>query len=294
MVLYSINDLEKITGIKAHTIRIWEKRYNVVSPGRTSTNIRYYKDGDLKKLLNISTLNRHGFRISHIISMPAEEINEKILEISSKSNDFESQINSLIVAMIEINEESFEKILSKATLKLGFEKVISQILFPLLEKIGVLWQIGTITPVHEHFVSNIIRQKIISAIDAQSHMVKSDSKTFILFLPENELHELGLLFYNYLLKKKGFKVIYLGQNVPFSDLLEMKKVKNAEYLFTYFMAAMPTEEIPAYLQKLSDKFPLKTIFISGQQLKQVNSNLPQNISVVKNPLDFKETIQNLS
>ena len=205
MIRYSINDLEKITGIKAHTIRIWEKRYEVVTPKRTPTNIRYYNDEDLLRLLNISTLNKHGFKISDIVSMSPDEMCEKIRDISRTSTDFEGQINSLIVAMIELKEEVFEKVLSSTILKIGFEKTVTQVLYPLLEKIGVLWQIGTINPAQEHFLTNLIRQKMIVAIDGQNESPAADAKTFLLFLPEKEWHELGLLFYSYLLKKKRTK-----------------------------------------------------------------------------------------
>ena len=293
MTTYSINDLEKITGIKAHTIRIWEKRYEIISPRRTSTNIRYYQDSDLKKLLNISILNRHGFRISDIARMQSDEINEKILEISGKSNDYESQINNLIVAMTELDELSFSKVLSNATLKLGFEKTVTHILYPFLDKIGILWQIGTINPAQEHFVSNLIRQKLIIAIDAQEMMLKEDSKTFLLFLPENELHELGLLFYCYMLKKNGHEVIYLGQSVPYRDLLEIMKIRHADYMLTYFVSALTTQEIQEYLQRLSGDFPSVSIYITGMQLQQANLELPSNIFAIPHASDFKEKIKKL-
>jgi MerR family transcriptional regulator, light-induced transcriptional regulator len=292
MISYSINDLEKITGIKAHTIRIWEKRYNVVTPSRTPTNIRYYQDEDLKKLLNVSTLNRHGFRISEIVKMPEDEINEKILEISGKSNDYESQINNLIVAMIELNEDNFDKVLSNATLKLGFEKSVTNILYPFLEKIGVLWQIGTINPAQEHFVTNLIRQKLIIAIDGQGQTPQPDAKTFLLFLPEKELHELGLLFYSYILKKNGQKVIYLGQSVPFDDLIEVMKIRNADYLLTYFIAAISPKDLPDYINRLSKTFPKKGIFATGIQLLELNEKMPENVFLIENAEEFKKHLSN--
>lgn len=290
---YSINDLEKITGIKAHTIRMWEKRYNAVEPERTSTNIRYYKDCDLKKLLNISTLNKHGIKISHIIKMCPEEINDKVLEISNSSSDYEDYINSLVVAMIEINEDGFEKILSNTLLKIGFEKTVTHVLYPFLEKIGILWLIGTVNPAQEHFIVNLIRQKIIVAIDAQENLYNEKSKTFLLFLPEKEMHELGLLFYSYILKKNGHKVIYLGQSVPMEDVLKVISVRKVDYLFTYFIAAMAPEEIPSYLEKLSAKSDKRKIFITGHQLAQNQIELPANVVPVKNTESFREIINNL-
>lgn len=290
MTVYSINDLEKITGIKAHTIRIWEKRYEVVHPKRTPTNIRYYEDQDLKKLLNISTLNRHGIKISQIIKMAPEEINEKIMEISGHSSDFESQINNLIMAMMELHEEQFDKVLSSATLKLGFEKTVTQILYPFLEKIGILWQVGTINPAQEHFVSSLIRQKLIIAIDGQGYTLKPGHRTFVLFLPENEWHELGLLFYNYLIKKNGHKVIYLGQSVPVANLSEVVRLSGADALLTYLISGMASKDLPGYLNHLSHTFSEQTIYVTGIQILDHDLTFPPNVIPINNVSEFKEKL----
>ncbi|MFO7979133.1 MAG: MerR family transcriptional regulator [Bacteroidales bacterium] len=294
MTVYSINDLEKITGIKAHTIRIWEKRYEVVHPKRTATNIRYYEDQDLKKLLNISTLNRHGIKISQVIGMSPREVSEKIMEISGHATDYESQINSLILAMMELHEEQFDKVLSSATLKLGFEKTVLHILYPFLEKIGILWQVGTINPAQEHFVSALIRQKLIIAIDGQGYASRPGHKTFVLFLPENEWHELGLLFYNYLIRKNGHKVIYLGQSVPVNDLREVVRLCGADFLLTYFISALPPKELPDYLDHLSSTFAQQTILVTGTQIQNLDQELPDNISRIKNAINFKEALSDIS
>jgi MerR family transcriptional regulator, light-induced transcriptional regulator len=293
MIRYSINDLEKITGIKAHTIRIWEKRYNVVNPERTDTNIRYYNDYDLKKLLNISTLNKHGFKISEIIKMDNEKICDKIIEVSSTSNNYESHLNNLVVSMIEMDEDKFEKVLSSAIIKLGFEKTITHIIYAFLEKVGILWQIGTINPAQEHFITNLIRQKLIIAIDGQQNTPKTDSKTFLLYLPENELHELGLLFYSYIIKKAGHKVIYLGQSVPTRDVLEVMRIREADYIITYFIAAFETRQIPQYLKKISEGFSHKDIFIAGLQVKQLDEDLPENIKPLMDVEEFKSYLNRL-
>jgi MerR family transcriptional regulator, light-induced transcriptional regulator len=293
MIRYSINDLEKITGIKAHTIRIWEKRYNVVCPQRTDTNIRFYDDKDLKKLLNISTLNKHGFKISEIIKMDNERLYDKIVEVSSTSNNYESHLNNLVVSMIEMDEDKFEKVLSSAIIKLGFEKTITHIIYAFLEKVGILWQIGTINPAQEHFITNLIRQKLIIAIDGQQNSPRSDAKTFLLFLPENELHELGLLFYSYIIKKAGHKVIYLGQSVPLRDVLEVINIRKADYMITYFIAAFETKQIPEYLKKISEGFEHKDIFIAGLQVKQLEENLPENIKSLMDVEEFKSYLNRL-
>ncbi len=287
---YSINDLEKLTGIKAHTLRIWEKRYAIISPRRTDTNIRYYDNEDLKQLLNISTLNRHGFKISRIAKMSGEEIRDKVMEISASSADYDSQINKLVVAMIDLNEAGFEQTLGNSILKIGFEKTVTHVLYPLLEKIGILWQIGTINPAQEHFLTNLIRQKMIIAIDGQQQTTSEKAKTFLLFLPENELHELGLLFYHYLIKKNGFKSIYLGQSVPFNDLVEVTRIRHADYLFTYFVAAMNHKQAARYIEQLSAAFPKKTIFVTGLQLQDSAEGLPANAVLVKNAEEFKQQL----
>lgn len=288
---YSINDLEKITGIKAHTIRMWEKRYNAIEPERTHTNIRYYKDCDLKRLLNISTLNKHGIKISHIVKMRQDEINDKVLEITNTSNDHDSYINSLVVAMIEINEDAFEKILSNTLLKIGFEKTVTHVLYPFLEKVGILWIVGTINPGQEHFIVNLIRQKLIVAIDGQERTKNDHSKTFLLFLPEKELHELGLLFYNYLLKKQGHKVIYLGQSVPYEDVIEIARKRDADALLTYFISALPQNEIAPYLEKLSKDLPGKTIYITGHQQQHLKDLPSPNIVSFNNTESFKSILK---
>ncbi len=293
MTRYSINDLEKLSGIKAHTIRIWEKRYNIIEPKRTDTNIRYYHDCDLKKLLNISTLNRHGFKISTIAKMDEEEIHDKVMEIAGTNGDHETTINNLVVAMIEFNEDAFDKILNTSILQLGFEKCVTHILYPFLEKVGLLWLIGTINPAQEHFITYLIRQKIIIAIDGQPKPSSPDARTFLLYLPENELHELGLLFYNFLLKKNGFKVIYLGQSVPFKDIREVVKVRHTDYLFTYLIAAMSQREVPGYLQKLAETFPDKKIFVTGNQVKTADIPFPKNVIPADDAESFKRMLKDL-
>ncbi|MFP4064769.1 MAG: MerR family transcriptional regulator [Bacteroidales bacterium] len=291
MNCYSIKDLEKLSGIKAHTIRMWEKRFNIITPERTKTNIRCYNDDDLKKLLNISTLYNHGLRISKIAAMDRREINEKVAEMTQDGGSHEDHINNLTVSMIDMNEATFEQILNNAILRLGFEKTVTEILYPFLDKVGVLWLAGTIHPAQEHFVSNLIRQKLIIAIDSQVHTKNDASKTFLLYLPEQELHELGLLFYNYLLRKGGYEVIYLGQSVPFNDLKEVANIKQVDYLFTYFVAALSTKEIPVYLDRISAAFPDKIIYITGIQAHKYQSSLPANIVLIANVKHFKELLQ---
>lgn len=290
MIQYSIKDLEQITGIKAHTIRIWEKRYQLIEPERTSTNIRFYSDNDLKKLLNVSTLNRNGYKISSIVTMNNDEINERIMDISETSHDSDNQIEQLIVAMIDLDEQRFERVLTTCIIKIGFDETVVKVLYPFFEKIGILWQIGTIYPAQEHFVSNLIRQKLIIAIDGQSGNNKPTSKTFLIFLPSNEWHELGLLFYTYLVKKAGYTAIYLGQSVPFEDLIEVSSKHSIDFLFTSITTPMTMKKYADYIHQLSSTFSDKTIFIGGYQTHEYQIELPSNIKLVVNPTDFSAMI----
>jgi len=289
---YSIKDLEKLTGIKAHTIRIWEKRYEVVTPSRTSTNIRYYCDDDLRKLLNISILLKHGLKISHLAELTDAELGEKIINITYHSSGYDSHIESLITAMIDLDDIKFEKIISNATMSVGFENAVIKIIYPFLERIGILWQTGTINPAQEHFVSNILRQKLLVAIDSLVVRPKPDAKRFLLFLPKNELHEMGLLFYSYLVRKSGNKIIYLGQSVPFEDLIEVAEYKVPDVLVTYFTASLPKEDLISYINELAEAFPNSPLYLSGLQIRDLADDLPKNIKKLNSALEFNQELTN--
>jgi len=293
MIGYSISDLENLTGIKAHTLRIWEKRYQVVTPKRTPTNIRYYTDNDLIKLLNVSTLNKHGFKISRLISMPESEIADKISDLSRNPSEFDSQINNLILSMLNLDQELFEKVLSNSILKLGFEKTVVQVLFPMLERVGLYWQLETINPAQEHFVSNLIRQKLLVAIDGLHDRLLPNHRNFLLFLPESEFHELGLLFLNFLIKKQGHKVIYLGQDVPFAGMINVARKCNVEYVVTYFVSALSGVAPPEYLQKLAAALPDKQIMVTGRQMRELRAQVPAGVTFFENSQIFKNFLKSL-
>ncbi len=290
MVNYSITDLEKITGIKAHTIRIWEKRYNVVKPHRTQTNIRCYSDNDLKKLLNISMLNRYGYRISNIVKMSQEELNKRVMEISENSSDHNLQIEHLIVAMMELNEDKFEKVLSNSLLKIGFENTVTDIIYPFLEKLGVLWLVGTINPAEEHFITNLIRQKLISAIDSLIVTPSEKAKKFVLFLPPNEMHELSLLFYWYSLKKRGHRVIYFGQSLPVEHLKSVTEIQSPDYMLTVITTSQTAEQFQKLVNSIASTLAGVHVFITGLQTREHDVLLPENISVIENTESFFKQI----
>jgi MerR family transcriptional regulator, light-induced transcriptional regulator len=290
MAHYSIKDLEKLTGIKAHTLRIWEKRYNLLEPKRTTTNIRFYDDEDLKRILNVALLNRNGIKISRIAELDEVEISDKISDLSIQHPDISNQIDNLVMSMIELDEKKFNKILHKSTFQLGFEDTVLHLIYPFFEKIGVLWQTGVVNPAQEHFVSNLIRQKLVAAIEKLNESENPEAKKFIMYLPEGEMHEISLLFYYYLAKKRGQTVIYLGQSVPFNDLATVAHIKPFDYIFTTFSSTFSGIDINEYLGKLSQTFPNQNIFFSSFDYENMPSLFPDNVTRVKNAFHFVEII----
>lgn len=274
---YSIKDLERLSNIKAHTLRIWEQRYGMLKPQRTDTNIRYYTDEELRYILNVSLLNQNGYKISKIASMSRDTIEREVKRITNSKSDHESQINALMIAMIDLNEISFNKIFNDAIVRLGFEDTFIKIIFPFMEKIGNLWITGSIRPLHEHFISNLIRQKLIVNIDAYPKMVKPNAKKFLLFTPENEIHELALLFNHYLLKSRQHDVVYIGLNIPIHDLKSVFHHQQPDYLVSCFTIFPKQDMIKKYINTLVSDFPNSKIILSGYQMRKYNGTLPANV-----------------
>ncbi|ALO16775.1 HTH-type transcriptional repressor YcgE [Salinivirga cyanobacteriivorans] len=290
--MYSIKDLERLTGIKAHTIRMWEKRYGIIEPKRTETNIRTYCDTDVKKLLNIAVLNKHGLRISKLAGLSDQELREKVVSLNVGLNTSSVQIEHLIISMIDMDEIKFESVLNRSIIKNGFEETVKTLLFPFFDRIGVLWQTGSISPAQEHFVSNLVRQKLFVATDRIVPESNVKTPTFVFFLHDHELHEIGLLFYHYIAKKWGMKTLYLGQIVPFDDLKEVHKKVKPQYLFTSFTASMDEGWIENYIKELTAEFSDATVYISGYQVKEM-VDLPKNVQMVKDIEDFKEIVKEI-
>lgn len=288
---YSIKDLEQITGIKAHTIRIWEKRFNLFTPDRTSTNIRFYSDEDLKKLLNILILYRQGIKISKLADLSSVELNEMVRNTltSYESDDI---IESLIIDMIDFNQASFEKKLNRIIFTLGFEETVYRVIGPFYQKVGILWQTEAINPAQEHFISNLIKQKFFIAIDALEPILPS-AKTFLLFLREHEQHELSLLLAYYLIRKYGHKAIYLGQSVPLADVLKAWSVIRADYLVTHFTSLIGPEEMKDYLSGLSANTGNTPILVSGIQILGLTQPLTENTLILRSPSDLTNLLVGL-
>lgn len=292
MAIYSIKDLEKLCGIKAHTIRIWEQRYGIVKPERTSTNIRYYQDEDLKRLLNISLLNKNGLKISKIANMSEKEIAEKVAAISEVDFDHGTQLDALTISMIEMDEYKFDRIISTNIQQLGFEQTMLQVIYPFLDKLGVLWLTGSINPVQENFISCLIRQKIISAIDKEPVAMGDRVKKFLIYLPEGETQELSLLFMQYLLKARKNKVLYLGTSISINDLIDACTIHKPDFIFTMITETYSKKPVQKYVDQLSTVFENSTILLSGYQVAVQNVQSEGNVVVVKSlndTINFLET-----
>ena len=267
---YSIKDLEHLTGIKAHTIRIWEQRYNIIEPSRTDTNIRYYVDSDLKRLLNISVLVNGGLRISKVAKMSSLEIQDAVLDKARYEGSYSTQVNGLKIAMLDFNEDLFETIFNQSMIKFGSDETFRSIIGSFIKEVGVLWQTNAISVAHEHFVSNIIRQKLFSAIDQIPSVSDKEAQRFLLYLPSQELHDLGLLYLHLILKRRGFKVVNLGQSCPLEYLKEVHHKVKFDYLISIFTTNPYDDEMDDYLRNLVAEFPDKrTEFLfAGFQLRE--------------------------
>ena len=238
---FTIKDLENISGIKAHTIRIWEKRYNLLQPKRTDTNIRYYSNQNLQKLLNIVLLNKNNFKISKIAEMSEEMIVLNARELAFKVAVNDEAINSFKLSMFQFDKVLFNNTYNKLLHKKTFREIFKDVFMPFLEHIGLLWQTETLLPAHEHFISNLISQKIQINTEKLQYNVTNTRKTYVLFLPENEIHELGLLYLNYELVLRGNQTIYLGQSLPLDNLNYFFE-GNEEICFITSMTVRPYDD----------------------------------------------------
>ncbi len=281
MATYSINDLEQLSGIKAHTLRIWEQRYGIIQPKRTPTNIRYYTDGELRKLLNISILNKHGFKISRIVEISDTHISQEVEQLTKVRNDQETRIDTLAIAMVEMDEIKFENIVAGHIKKVGFDQTMQEIIFPFLEKISLLYLTGSVKPAQEHFITMLIRQKIIAEIN-DIELPKNPLTKFLIFMPEGEKQELSLLYLHYLIKAKGIYVINIGQNMTVNDAKVPYDLHTPLYIFSMFTEP---HKIPVQqrVENLANTFPEATILLSGYQIAiKPLANPPKNTRILRN------------
>ena len=284
---YAIKDLEVLSGVKAHTIRIWEKRYRLLIPSRTDTNIRFYSDADLRRIINVSLLVKSGFKISKVAKWDEFQLKKTVLEITEKSNSEPDYIERLVLHMLNFDNNGFYKLANDIIVQKGFEEAMLKVFFVLFERIGIYWQVGSIFPAQEHYVTSILRQKLIAEID-KLEVKKGNGSTILFFLPEGELHEMSLLFYSYLAQKNGHNVIYLGQFVPFDDLAKVQSHIKIDYVFTAFINSIYKEDLEKYLVRLKDTFQQQKVFITGWQVQQIGPELPRSVIIIKDYKDFKK------
>ncbi len=252
---------------------MWEQRYEILQPKRTDTNIRYYGEDDLRLLLSISMLNGNGYKISQIAKMSHLDIHKSCQSLHEVNDEYCLHVNALILAMIELDEQRFERTIANCALKFGFEDMMTRIVHPFFERVGVLWQTGTVRPAQEHFISNLVRQKIIVAIDGLEHVVGENIPKYMLFLPENEMHEISLLFAVYILRSRKNTVIYLGQNVPDEDLPSLYESYRPDYFLTMLTIAPQKESSEGYLSRLGRQFPKSKVLVSGLATQGIKTTL---------------------
>ena len=284
---FSIKDLENLSGIKAQTIRIWEKRYALFQPNRSTTNIRNYSLKSLQKILNISYLNKNGYKISKIAKLKDEEIPLLVKEISENKLHHSSAINSFKMAMFSFDQSLFYTTFDELALEYSFNDIFYSFIVPFLDEIGMLWQTDTITIAHEHFIVELIKQKILVNTEKAISKVKQNNKnkTYVLFLPENEIHELGLLFINYELIERGLHTIYLGPSVPLDSLEYLKDYYNDIIFISSFTVKPEAEFINGYMEDLNNKILTETnnkFFVSGRQVDVIDTTkLNEQITVLE-------------
>nr|WP_321413995.1 MerR family transcriptional regulator [uncultured Allomuricauda sp.] len=275
---FSIRDMENLSGIKAHTIRIWEKRYNLFSPERTDTNIRTYNLESLQKLLNVTLLYNNGYKISKIAKLGDGKIPALVNEIIAEKSEKNHAMNSLKLAMLNFDQSLFLNTYNNLMEEKSFTQIFNEVFIPLLNELGLLWQTNTISPAHEHFISNLIKQKIyIHTEKLQFEAPTKNDEVYVLFLPENEIHELGLLYINYQLALQGYKTIYLGQTMPIESLEDLLKYYNNLRFVSYFTVAPTKDEIDNYFERFREvlqKSPGSKLLVLGHQIQELEEEKP--------------------
>ena len=289
---FSIKNLENLSGIKAHTLRIWEKRYNLLEPERTDTNIRRYSLDNLRKLLNITLLYNHGFKISKIASLETSEIPKLVRSIALKANSEQVSINAFKLAMINFDYELFDTNYEEILQHHNFEYLFMNIFMPLMKELGILWQTGAISPSHEHFITNLVKQKIHLQTEylQKNKFEQKNHPIFVLFLPENEIHELGILYLNYLILSKGHRTIFLGQSLQTSSLQTLYSYETKYYFVSYITVEPSKDEIMPYLHSFYNKIlenqDSKLILFGPQQIAIDKEKLPKKIEMFRSVESF--------
>lgn len=280
---YSIGDLEKLSGIKAHTIRVWERRHGVIKPERTDTNIRYYHEGELLKLLNISILIQSGYRISKISDLGIEELRDLVIKTCAESDNPEILIETLIVAMLSLDEYKFLQVLNDSIDKRGIENTFEEIEIPFVKRLGLLCDEKTINEVQRNFMFNLIRQKLIVAIDSiKEDSFKAIGKRIVFFMPKAEWSEIILLFYSFVARKAGFEVLYLGPSIPLESLRSDNSINKNDILFLSLDSTCSDSELNNEIVPfLNENYPDLLKFISGMNIKSKVEQMTKELNNAK-------------
>jgi DNA-binding transcriptional MerR regulator len=292
---FGIKDLENLSNVKAHTLRIWEKRYNLLEPDRTDTNIRKYDIENLKKLLNVAYLYNAGYKISKIASLDSTQIQE-LIKKNINGVDSEYLGNVFKSAMFEFDGDLFDTTLEKVLEKKSFREVFSEIFVPLLNEMGILWHSGTIDPSHEHFISEKIKHSIIEhSSKNKKSAFENDTPLFTLYLPYKEIHEIGLLYANYELISAGFKTVFLGANVPLESLKHLLKTKTKVIFVTYFTVLPENDNLEGYLNDFQNEIYAKSpceLWVLGRKAEK-NIKKAKNITLFKDLKQFTNHLESL-
>ena len=278
---FSIKNLEHLSGIKAHTIRIWEKRYNLFEPERTNTNIRLYNLENLQKLLNVTLLYNNDYKISKIALLSPEEINENVHKLTINKNADDWSIGLFKLAMINFDQRLFTKTFNDLLEQFSFGEVFKNVFVPLMNEMGVLWQTNSISPSHEHFITSLVKQKIHAMCeDLQQKSTRRTDRRFVLFLPDNEIHELGLLYLQYEVLNNGFQCVFLGQSVPIVSLSNLVDIGEPITFISYFTIEPAQDKIDSYLNTFSTEIIENIdseLWILGYQVQYISNKMPQKM-----------------
>jgi|GEM_PF-411010 len=284
MVVYSIKDIEKLTGVKAHTIRIWEKRYAIVIPKRTKTNIRYYDEDDLKNVMNIALLNNNGYKISIIAKLALDERKTIAAKLSNVHSKFENNIDAIMYSVLQLDEHNINLILNQHIVQEGLSQTMEELVNPLLEKMGMMWIAGSISEVHERFVTNLLKNVIIGQVNScEDNPNNIDKKKIILYLPEGQSHELSILYLHFMLKAKGNEVLMFGTNFSLESLEESLKLVKVDCVITVINEKLQSYSIQRYIERLGEIVGSETrAVLTGYEVLSNQINIPSNIHFVKN------------
>jgi MerR family transcriptional regulator, light-induced transcriptional regulator len=296
MNAYHITDIERLTGIKAHTIRIWEKRYGIVDPHRTDTNIRYYDDDQLRKLLNVGTLLKNGQKISAVSKLSEKELTDEIRKqdiqtFKAAPDDVisETYISNLVMFMVGFDEDGFEKTFSSAVTRFGIYEAMLKVFYPFMDKAGILWSTADILPAQEHFAMNLIKRKLLAAIDGLRPANRHDKK-FVLYLPLGEWHEISLLFADYIIRSKGYKTLYLGQSVPAENLETTIVQYKPTHVLGFYIADKRVDAIERSVNQIAENHTGLTVLVSGSAVVNATIHLAKNVMRLTSPMEFEKML----